>query len=119
MSRHERRAEVHRFRREVSAGLVSYLTDADDPRLADQPLLANAISFWRRNVPTRAPHCFACRSLFDDAAQAGAFLLVTPTNAPTSCSVSGLCRACWRDLPMIEIERAANRAVRPVTPTGL
>ena len=119
-NRAQRRAEVARFRREVSrAGLVSYLTDADDPRLAGEPLLRDAVRYWRRNVPVRAPRCFGCQAVFSDDLQAGAFLLVVPSRAPTSASVSGLCRICWTDLSDDEIKAAADRAVRPVTPNGL
>jgi hypothetical protein len=42
-NRHQRRAEVARFRREVSGGLVSYLVDESDPRLARERLLSDAV----------------------------------------------------------------------------
>jgi hypothetical protein len=115
MSRHERRAEVSRFKREAARGVVSYLVDAADPRLAGEPLLSRAVAYWRANIPTRKPRCFACRTPFAaDGAQASAFLMVTAASAPTSATVSGLCTRCWSDLPMPEIERAAERALRPV-----
>src|SRR4051794_31821326 len=119
MNRHQRRAEMTRFRRELSGGLLSYLVDATDPRLAGQRLLSGAIAYWSANIGPRRPKCFACRTPFADAAEAGAFLLVKPSCSATSCSVSGLCRACWRDLSDAEIEAAAARALKPVAPSGL
>src|SRR3954452_25128162 len=116
MNRRQRRAEVARFRQELVGGLVSYLVDATDPRLAGQPLLSGAVRWWRRNVPTRRPRCFGCRATLEDAEQAAAFLLVTPPSAATTASVSALCTGCWRDLSLTEIEEAATRALRRVTP---
>ena len=58
MSRAQRRADVARFRREARRGVVSYLVDRDDARLAGEPLLRNAIEFWRANLAVRKPKCF-------------------------------------------------------------
>jgi hypothetical protein len=120
-NRASRRAEIARFRKELSDGLRSYLVARDDPRLAREPLLRNAISFWCRNVPTRrpAPQCFGCGSKFALAGQASAFLMLTALHSPTSCSVSGLCASCWRNLPDAEIKSAADRACREIAPGGL
>lgn len=115
LSRAQRRAEIARFRHEAARGTVSYLVDEADPRLAGEPLLQSAIEFWRRRVPIRKPRCFGCKATFSvDGARASAFLLVTPSSAPSSCSVSGLCTRCWRDMPLPDIERAAEKALRPV-----
>ena len=120
MSRALRRAEVARFRRAASSGVTSYLVAKDDPRLQGEPLLLNALDYWRRNIPARKPKCFACRAPFaSDGAQAAAFLMVTAASAPTSATVSGLCVRCWAELPMPDIERAAARTLRPVMPNGL
>jgi hypothetical protein len=88
---------------------VSYLVDESDARLADQPLLSNAISFWRRNVAARKPVCFGCREMFSDDVEAGAFLLVTAARAPTSASVSGLCQRAGPICRMTK-SRAPQRA---------
>jgi hypothetical protein len=120
-NRASRRAEIARFCKELSDGLRSYLVARDDPRLAREPLLRNAISFWCRNVPTRRPppQCFACAAQFAHSAQAGAYLMVTALHSPSSCSVSGLCTACWRNLSDDEIKAAADRACREIAPGGL
>ncbi len=91
MGRAQRRADIAAFRREA-ARVVTYLVDADDPRLARQPLLRNAIAYWRQGVSVRKPRCFGCKAKFaDDGEQPGAFLLATPATAPTECAVVGLC----------------------------
>ncbi|HZZ26110.1 MAG TPA: hypothetical protein VFE60_27745 [Roseiarcus sp.] len=94
--------------------------DVDDPRLAGEPLLLNALSYWRKSVPTRRPKCFGCKTVFTvDGAAPRAFLLVTPQSAPTSCSTSALCKQCWATMTDAEIETAAAKALRPVLPSGL
>src|SRR5215204_4111577 len=100
MNRHARRSEVRRFEREVSGGLLSYLVDRADPRVGGEPLLRDAVRFWNRNVAARKPVCFGCQEMFTDHRTAGAFLMVTAARSATSASISALCTACWRDLPM-------------------
>lgn len=115
MGRSERRAEISRFRRAASSGTVSYLVDADDPRLQGERLLSGAIAHWRRNASSRHAICFGCKERFGEGGSgAAAFLMCTAASAPTSASVSALCGACWRDKSDEEIERQATRALRPV-----
>ena len=116
MGRRDRRAEISRFRRAASSGTVSYLVDADDPRLAGEPLLSRAIAHWRKNALSRHAICFGgCKTRFGEGGSgAAAFLMCTSASAPTSASVSALCGTCWRSMPMDEIERQATRALRPM-----
>lgn len=115
------RADIAAFRREVAQGgvTVSYLVAPDDPRLEGEPVLQSAIEYWRRNIPTRKPRCFACRTIFaNDGPQLGAFLMATAAAAPTAATIAGLCLRCWAELPDAELERAAAKALRPVMPNG-
>jgi hypothetical protein len=118
VSRALRRAEVARFRREATRGTVSYLVEPSDPRLEGEPLLRNALNYWRGNIHRRHPICFGCKAKFADDAEVGAFLMTTPSVAPTSASVSALCKRCWSVLTDVEIEAAATRCLRPVMPNG-
>ena len=120
MSRAERRADIAALRREAARGVVSYLVEPDDPRLAGEPLLRNALSFWRAGVAVRKPRCFACRAPFTtDGEGPGAFLMATAAVAPTSASVSALCLRCWAELPDAKLARAAEKVLRPVMPSGV
>jgi hypothetical protein len=81
MGRHERRASVAVFRREVArSDLITFLAEADDLPL-DQPRLSHALAFWNDNIQQRKPYCPACRSNFSDEALPGAFLLTTPSSS--------------------------------------
>jgi hypothetical protein len=113
--RAERRAEQSRFRKAAARGSISYLVDADDPRLQGERLLSGAIAHWRRNANARHAICFGCKERFGEGgAGAAAFLMCTPVGSPTTASVSALCGTCWRDLPMDEIEQRATVALRPI-----
>lgn len=117
MSRAARRADIAEFRRAASTGVTSFLVDKDDPRLQGERLLSGAIAHWGRNV--RARKCFACKARFNDGAapEVGAFLMVVPDSAPTTCSVSTLCNDCWRTLPDDDLKRHAARVLKPVMPS--
>ena len=114
LNRATRRSELKRFKREVHMRhLETYLLDAD-LRLDDHPLLAGAIAFWYRNIPTRQPVCCACKTSFvDNAAQAAGFLLCHPPNSK-SAGVSAFCDRCWSTLPMIELEMVCTNVLRKV-----
>jgi hypothetical protein len=115
-NRHARRREVVAFRAEIAAMvLTTHLIDADD--LHDMPHAAffeRAVADWRAR---RRSQCICCKEVVDDP---GAFLFAHPSGAavPTSASVSAICRDCWRDLPMAEIEVAATRLLRKILPRG-
>ena len=117
MGRHERRAELSKFKRKSRAGLTSYLLASDDALLDREPLLRNAVQWWRANAPTRRPICIVCRKLFDDQTIVAAFLLATSAASPRNASVSGICTECWK-LPDDEIERACLRVLRTFLPNG-
>jgi hypothetical protein len=122
MTRSLRRAEVARFRRSAARGTLSYLVSKDDPRLAGDRLLSDAVRYWQRNIPTRRPRCIGCRTPFTDdgSHQAAAFLFLTASVAPTSATVSALCTQCWSTMTDAEIEAAAAKALKPVLgPRGL
>lgn len=119
MGRHERRAELSKFKRKSRAGLTSYLLASDDALLDREPLLRNAVQWWRANAATRRPICICCKSHFTGEAyvDVAAFLLATSSSSPGNASVSGICTECWK-LPDDEIERAALRVLRTFLPDG-
>ena len=109
-NRSTRRAEISRFKRDLSDGaLLSYLIEPDDARLADAPLLRAAIWHWRSNVARRRPFCCACKRSFVDEVQPGAFLLGVPVGRSSAASVSAFCIECWSDMDDDALRREAAR----------
>ena len=98
-NRHQRRADVARFRSEVAGGLLSYLVEASDPRLASQPLLARAVQLLAQKYPDAKAECFGgCGTAFShEVRRLAAFLLVSAKRAVIGRR-GGLCMKCWRDL---------------------
>lgn len=120
MNRATRRADLRSFKRTVhKSHLLTYMVEANDVVALDG-LLARAMSFWRDGIEQRRPFCpvKACRANFADGAHPGAFLLSVPALAPTSASVTAICTNCWRDLPPVDIERAAAKVLRQLIPGG-
>ena len=116
MNRHQRRSEIANYKRKVSrGGIVTFLVDANDP-LEGHPLLRDARRWWQGNIRRRRSSCCACKASFAGAAQPGAFLFSTSSEAPLSASVSAFCSRCWRDLPEDEIERIAMKVLRQLMP---
>ena len=117
MGRHERRASLADFKRASAGGhLDVHLLPADVP--ITTPLLKRAVEFWRANIPTRRPKCFACRAEFSADAKVGAYLGAIPSGAPTTATISALCADCWERLSDDAVKMAALRAIRRVMPTA-
>lgn len=118
-NRHQRRADVASFRRQASHGLLTYLIDADDTALAQEPLFSGAVTYWRSGITTRKPVCISCRAVFTaEGAQPGAFLFAVAPAAPKSASVSGICVRCWQRLSDDEITAMAVRTLRTLMPNA-
>jgi hypothetical protein len=117
MGRHERRAAVSKFRRELHhSDLLTFLVDAGQvPR---DRRLQQAVAFWRSVIQQRRPYCPNCKANYADDAQPGAYLLTTPATGAASVSVTTFCDQCWRDLPISDIERIAARVLSAVIPNG-
>jgi hypothetical protein len=116
--RHQRRAEVRAFRRDVHHDhIVTYLVAAD-AQLDHHPLLSRALSYWRGNIVHLRPYCPNCKVNYADGALPGAFLFSTPPVAPTSASVTAFCDQCWRDLPISDIEHISAHVLQAVMPGG-
>ena len=116
-TRHERR----RYRHEASGALLTYLVDVGDP-LDAHPLLKRAACYWCDRLST-LPHqeCVTCGVQMPGKKHVGALLLTTPAIIkPTTASVVGLCRECWRvrDLSLEAIERKATEVLQAVVPDG-
>jgi hypothetical protein len=58
MGRHERRADIARFRRDASRrDLQTFLVEPDDRLLASAPLLQRAAQHWLDALSVRCRHC--------------------------------------------------------------
>ncbi|MGY8633831.1 hypothetical protein RAD15_15245 [Bradyrhizobium sp. 14AA] len=122
MGRHERRADLARFRRDASRrDLLTFLVEPDDARLSKAPLLQRTASNWLDALSTRVRHCIVCSSWLVDRQHVGALLLATSaTVRPTSASACGVCRECWSaDLGLEVLERAATTALQAAVPKGV
>lgn len=116
MGRHERRADLSRYRREASHALLTYLCEPDDPAL--DGLLQRAARSWLDALSVRVRSCIVCSSWITDRRNVGLLLLSTPSVAkPTSASVCGICPEC-ADLPLAALERAATVALEAAVPGG-
>lgn len=118
MGRHERRTQVARFRREIAGShLLTFLTD-DLDRIDGEPVLKHALAHWLSVCEARKPICITCKRGFMDGAEPGAYLFAVSPSVANAASTSALCRGCWRDLPICEIEGAATRVLRRLVPRG-
>lgn len=117
MSRHERRANLARYRRETSGVLNTFLVPPDDPALDGVPLLRRATDSWLDLLSVKVRTCFICSSWLADRRDVGAVLLSAPAVMPRAASVCGCCMACWQaDLPREALEKAALAALRTALP---
>ncbi len=118
MSRHDRRRDIARFRREACRELLTYLIEPNDPALDAAPWLQRAARWWLDGLSTRVRHCIVCSAWIVNRQHVGALLLATPAVAkPPSASACGVCRKCWEaDLPVETLERAAATALQPALP---
>jgi hypothetical protein len=114
MSRHIRRSDLAKFKREAAGAMDTFLVGTDDPMLAREPLLGAATRWWLAGLSARVRHCFVCGSYLIGSRDVGGVLLATPVAAPTSVSIHGICSPCWHDdLPADVLEKAAIEALRP------
>jgi hypothetical protein len=117
MGRHERRADLARYRRETSGVLVTYLVPPNDRALDTIPLLRRATDAWLEALAVKVRSCIVCSSWLVNRHHVGAVLLSTPTVMPRAASVCGVCRECWEaDLPADALERAALTALKVAIP---
>lgn len=119
-NRHQRRASVSAFRHTARAGLTTFLLASDDALLDRQPLLRDAVAYWRANMPSRRPVCICCQGRFTGEArvEVAAFLLATPSASPRNASVSGVCERCWNTLTDDQLEAAALRVLKTFLPNA-
>jgi hypothetical protein len=117
-NRHQRRADLHDFRR--ASALWTFLCAPDDARLSSAPLLQQTASRWLDLLSKRVRFCIICNSWLVGRQDVGLLLLATPaTIRPTSASCCGVCHGCAdADLPLEALERAAERALRAALPNG-
>jgi len=118
MSRCQRRASITRNKRESGGTLITYLVDVDLEPLPQ--ILACARGWWLDALPSKVPprHCFACRACLCDREDVGALLFSTPSLPASATSIYAICKRCWTDRPLEEIERAAAKLLRAVIPGG-
>ena len=115
-SRHERRVQLSRFRREASVGLTTFLVEPGDGRLGAVPLLQHASRHWLDSLAARARCCIVCSEWLWSADSVGLVLLSTPAVArPVSASVSGICVAC-AELPQEALEQATLKSLQAALP---
>jgi|SRR5215510_6478873 len=118
-NRHNRRAELARFRRETSGGLVTWLVDRNDPSLHKAPtLLVQAAFRWCEELLASPRHCICCLSLICDQREVGGLLLSKPHNAIGRVAINGVCKPCWAAQSLDQIEHAATEVLRAVVRTG-
>ena len=117
MGRHERRADLARYRREAGNALDTYLVDVDQP--LDLPILRNAARSWLDALPRRMRACIACSGLMWERQRVGWLLLSKPAvpPKPPAASVCGICCEC-SDLPLPVLERACAVALETAVPGG-
>lgn len=118
MGRHERRADLARYRREASNALLTYLVEPDDAALTEVPILHNAARSWIDALSVRARACIICSEWLWSRQGVGLLLLSTPSVVrPTSASVCGICTAC-AELPLPALEQATTTALHAAVPGG-
>ena len=105
MGRHERRAEIARFRRDAGGELTTYLLGTDDRAIHREPYLLEARDFWHAQMSLRKPRCVACEAAFADGAKPGAYLFSRAQQMPSVASVSVFCTECWSTLSDDDVRR--------------
>jgi hypothetical protein len=116
MNRATRRKSIAEFRHDAArADVITYLVDADDAVIVNEPWLLRAVMHWRGNMASRRPRCAACRSGFADGAQVGGWLFASPEGA-SAVSVSAFCARCWTSLDDAKLERVAIKVLHAVKP---
>jgi hypothetical protein len=116
MGRHERRANLARYRQEAGSALTTYLVDPDQP--LDVPILRNSARSWLDTLPRRMRACIVCSGLMWERQRVGWLLLSVPAvPKPEAASVCGICCECV-DLPLQALERAATTALQTAVPGG-
>jgi len=116
MGRHERRANLARYRQEAGNALTTYLVDVDQP--LDLPILQSAARSWLDALPRRMRACIVCSGLMWEKQRVGWLLLSVPAvPKPPAASVCGICIEC-ADLPLAALERAATTALQAAVPGG-
>jgi hypothetical protein len=118
MGRHQRRADLARYKHLTSGGaLITHLLAAENVA-GTAPLFAHAVQHWRVQISIRRPWCISCsRSFASGELWPTAFLLSTPGVSPI-VSVSGICSRCWSESSPAEIESACLRVLRKIIPGG-
>ena len=116
MGRHERRANLARYRQEAGNALTTYLVDVDQP--LDLPILQSAARSWLDALPRRMRACIVCSGLMWEKQRVGWLLLSVPAVAkPPAASACGICIECYA-LPLAALERAATVALQTAVPGG-
>jgi hypothetical protein len=121
MGRHERRADLARYRHDASRrDLLTFLVEPDDGLLATAPFLQRAARHWLDALSTRSRSCIVCSSWLWSEQSVGALLISTPaTIRPTSAGTAAVCRECWNaDLPAEALEHACETVLQSVIPGG-
>ena len=127
-SRHQRRADLSRYRGLARRGLITWLVDINDP-LRDAPLLQRTRDWWFASLPSWTPRrgCLICESKFLSRLDVGAIMYSVPAGngiGADSVGVVGLCVTCWgtADKPgvsLAEIEEAGTKVLRSVIANGV
>jgi hypothetical protein len=119
MGRHERRAEIARFRKECSGGhLMTYLVPAGTA--IDHLTIKRAQAHWEANRLLRQPMCIGCKLIFaDNSARVGSFLHAINPALPDSASTSAFCEECDRDLSNAQVDEICTRVLRRLLPGGV
>ena len=112
-SRRQRRAEVAAARKMARSEIMTFLVEANDPRLAQEPTLQAAIKRCLMTAASNRPTCIGCRSTMGNSAPPMAFLLAS---SATTTSVSAFCARCWRDLSNAELEQHSLRILQRLLP---
>jgi hypothetical protein len=117
-NRHERRASVAAFRRNVGRYLDTALVPAGT-NLDGYPVLRDALVYWEAQRQVHSRQCIACMTEFDaDGSTVGAFLFATAPSMPGSASISAFCRKCVQELPATRVEECCVRMLKKLLPSG-
>jgi hypothetical protein len=118
MSRHERRSQIARFRRECSGGhLMTYLIPAGAS--FDHPVIQRAQAHWEANRLMRQPQCIGCKVIFgENSMRVGLWLHAISPAISHAASTSAFCEKCGRDLSDAQVDRICTRVLRALLPNG-
>ena len=117
MSRHERRSEIARFRREMGTYLVTTVIPADT-LLDDHPLLGDATLYWHAVRASRHPVCIGCKVQLGDNETIGGWLFAWSPHVQKATSTSIFCGRCFETLSDDQLEAACTRLLRQLLPRG-